>query len=83
MEELKVAFFAETWIGSGVNIRPADCISEKVDNSYLFGYYLPDVFQDTCPNSDRYKRNHAGSQTRIVLLHLVQGFVSQLLLGTT
>jgi len=53
-EQLKLGdrerYFAESWIGSGADIRPGDCIDATVDTSYLFGYYFPGAFDRNCPN---------------------------------
>lgn len=34
-------YFAETWIGTGINLRPADCMNSTIDNSYVWGYRFP------------------------------------------
>jgi hypothetical protein len=35
-------YFAESWLGTGLVIRPADCLSTKVDSTYSSGYELPE-----------------------------------------
>lgn len=42
--------FAEAWVGSSPSLHPADCMSSEVDNSYLYGYYIPkNLTQKFCP----------------------------------
>lgn len=42
-------YFSEAWIGTGVNIHPADCMNASIDTSYLFGYKMPSVTDQYCP----------------------------------
>lgn len=34
-------YFAESWIGTGINLHPADCMNSTIDNSYVWGYRFP------------------------------------------
>lgn len=43
--------FAESWVGSAPDIKPADCMNASVDSTYVYGYYnFPSRVADTyCP----------------------------------
>lgn len=40
--------FAETWIGTGPSIHPADCMNSTVDSSYVWGYKVPAAADAFC-----------------------------------
>jgi len=45
-------YAAESWIGSGPTVHPADCMNTTVDNTFIYGYAVPDVMQ-YCPGPDK------------------------------
>lgn len=44
-------WFAETWIGSLPDFKPADCIDKNLDTSYAYDYGIPyEKLRKVCPN---------------------------------
>lgn len=44
-------FFAETWIGSAPELKPADCLPDEVGRKYMYGYDIPiEAARPYCPN---------------------------------
>ncbi len=41
--------FAETWIGTGPALHPADCMNSTIDSSYVWGYKVPAAAKAFCP----------------------------------
>eukprot|EP01032_Pedospumella_encystans_P013278 gene13278-15297_t len=41
--------FAETWIGTGPSLHPADCMNSTIDSSYVWGYKVPEAAKAFCP----------------------------------
>ena len=41
-------YFAETWIGTGPSIHPADCMNSTIDSSYVWGYRFPYAADAAC-----------------------------------
>lgn len=45
-------YFAEAWVGSAPSFKPADCLHQDADLSYLFGYDLPmHLINGLCPHN--------------------------------
>lgn len=48
-------FFAETWVTSAPQFRPADCLEGAADSSYLYGSVLPsEPIKKRCPGESGY-----------------------------
>jgi hypothetical protein len=45
---VKGRYFAETWIGTGPTIYPADCMNATIDTSYVWGYKFPFAADNYC-----------------------------------
>lgn len=45
-------YFAETWIGTGPTLHPADCMNSTIDNSYVWGYRFPFAADAFCHGPD-------------------------------
>jgi len=45
--------FAETWIGTGPTLLPADCMNSTIDDSYLWGYRFPYTADAYCHGADQ------------------------------
>lgn len=46
---LRGRYFAETWIGTGPRIYPADCMNSTIDNSYIaYTYKMPPAAAEYC-----------------------------------
>jgi hypothetical protein len=45
-------FFAESWIGTGPVIKPADCMNSSIDRTYVWGYQFPPAADQYCHGAE-------------------------------
>jgi hypothetical protein len=41
-------YFAETWLASAPDFKPADCMTAEMDSKYMAGYDLPESMRYFC-----------------------------------
>ena len=68
-------YFAEAWVGSHPDIKPADCVDAATDHTYFYAYHFPPSFQSHCPNLDHTWGTSCGNASTLVEAQkFVQGY---------